>query len=169
MDHLDAAIGAFVLGLLDDSPWRSLYIDYEPPTVERLYTDLGDGHRLLLHRIFPCEREQALYHGHPWPSAVRVLPGTWYRTDIGTKDKILSQMEGSGLSYVMDDPDAWHRVAPEEKPAYSFMLVGPLYDAAHRPAQPKIDKPLIPLSDERAAALLRHFKKCADVWVGFQE
>ena len=62
--------------------WRSLDIDYEPPHVERLWRPWGpvvstgamtipSRFRLSLHRIHPCET--ALFHPHPWPSAVRII------------------------------------------------------------------------------------------------
>src|SRR5581483_10131554 len=60
--------------LFKGNHWHSLYVDYEPPTVERLWTDVGNC-RLYLHRIHPCEK--ALYHAHPWPSAIKVLSGVY--------------------------------------------------------------------------------------------
>ena len=57
--------------LQDESVWQSLYVDYHPPMVERLWTRWGE-YRVFLHRIHPCERGQALFHPHPWPSAMRV-------------------------------------------------------------------------------------------------
>lgn len=62
--------------LKDESIWRSLYVDYHPPTVERLWTPWRE-YRAFLHRIHPCDRQQALFHPHPWPSAMRVLEGAY--------------------------------------------------------------------------------------------
>jgi hypothetical protein len=62
--------------LRDESIWHSLYVDYHPPTVERLWAPWRD-YRAFLHRIHPCAREQALFHPHPWPSAMRVLEGEY--------------------------------------------------------------------------------------------
>ena len=62
--------------LQDESGWQSVLVDYHPPTVERLWTT-WQGFRVYLHRIHPCEREQALFHPHPWPSAMRVLEGDY--------------------------------------------------------------------------------------------
>ncbi len=62
--------------LQDESAWNSVLVDYHPPTVERLWT-AWQGYRVYLHRIHPCEHEQALFHPHPWPSAMRVLDGEY--------------------------------------------------------------------------------------------
>src|SRR5258708_7914389 len=58
--------------LQEESRWTSLFIDYHPPTVERLWCAWGD-YRLSLHRIHPCEAGAALFHTHLWPSAMRIL------------------------------------------------------------------------------------------------
>ena len=71
--------------------WRSLDIDYDPPHVERLWRPWGpvistgamsipSRFRINLHRIHPCET--ALWHPHPWPSAIRVVTGR-YEMGIG--------------------------------------------------------------------------------------
>jgi hypothetical protein len=62
--------------LLDESAWSGLLIDYHPPTVERLWMG-WQGHRVSLHRIHPCGPGQALFHPHPWPSAMRILSGEY--------------------------------------------------------------------------------------------
>jgi hypothetical protein len=38
--------------LQDENIWQSLYVDYHPPTVERLWTSWSDC-RVYLHRIHP--------------------------------------------------------------------------------------------------------------------
>lgn len=45
--------------------WNTLDIDYHPPRVERLWTCWENDYRVYLHRLHPCEPEQALYHPHP--------------------------------------------------------------------------------------------------------
>ena len=82
MLHLLHAIEADLPLLLTNTDgWASLDIDYHPPRVERVFRDL-DGARVSLHVIHPCEPEQALFHPHPWPSAMRVLSGT-YEMGVG--------------------------------------------------------------------------------------
>src|SRR5262249_46599352 len=62
--------------LLDEAAWAGLFIDYPPPTVERLWRPWRD-YRVSLHRIFPCATGEALFHPHPWPSAMRILAGEY--------------------------------------------------------------------------------------------
>ena len=71
-----------ILASSDD--WKSIYVDYEHPHVERVwreYTINDIQYRIYLHRIHPPEGK-ALYHPHPWPSAISVLDGS-YETGIG--------------------------------------------------------------------------------------
>jgi hypothetical protein len=53
--------------LKDDSDWKSVYVDYHPPIVERLWRNWREF-RIYLHRIHPCLPGQALFHAHPWPT-----------------------------------------------------------------------------------------------------
>src|SRR4051794_19093257 len=62
--------------LLDEESWKGLYIDYHPPTVERLWRPWGE-YRVSLHRISPCGPGEALFHPHPWPSVMRILAGEY--------------------------------------------------------------------------------------------
>src|SRR5262245_5320802 len=61
--------------LADPAGWETVDVDYEPPRVERLWRQLEPDVRAFLHRIHPCER--ALFHPHPWPSAVKIVSGTY--------------------------------------------------------------------------------------------
>src|SRR4051812_43004128 len=63
-----------------DEAWTSLDVNYEPPRVERLWRSFEDDFRIYLHRIHPCDT--ALFHPHPWPSAVRIISGK-YEMDVG--------------------------------------------------------------------------------------
>src|SRR5262245_32103375 len=67
--------------LADEGAWQSLYVDSHPPVVERLWRPWRAG-RAYLHRIHPCGPGEALFHPHPWPSAMRVLEGE-YEMAIG--------------------------------------------------------------------------------------
>ena len=67
--------------LLEKEIWNGLYIDYHPPIVERVWTQVGEN-RIYLHRIHPCSEGEALFHPHPWPSAMRILSGE-YEMGIG--------------------------------------------------------------------------------------
>lgn len=149
-------------GLLDSNGWNSLLIDYHPPKVERLWFPIGDG-RILLHCIHPCET--ALFHPHPWPSAMRVLSGT-YRMSIGSAAGIdeppvvcCSQVTATPETqcrYIMDHPDGWHSVTPVGGPVYTVMVTGAPWD---RPI-PEVTReagPMPELSPERKGELRRKF------------
>jgi hypothetical protein len=141
-----------------DRPWHSLHIDYHPPTVERLWQTWGD-YRVSLHCIHPCEPSVALFHPHPWPSAMRVLEGT-YEMAIGygtgdTAPPVAARLVATGdLRYEMTDPDAWHYVRPIGKPAMTIMVTGKPWP---RPS-PTSSEPLEPVPPARAAELLAWFR-----------
>ena len=116
--------------------WESLDIDYEPPRVERLWRQHGDF-RIYLHRIHPCA--QALYHPHPWPSAIRILSGE-YEMGLGFSEELLPQnlMAAdrevaratlvAGASYEMVHPFGWHAVKPLKRPSLSLMVTAKPWD-----------------------------------------
>ena len=145
--------------LQDESAWSSIYIDYHPPTVERLWRN-WNGYRIYLHRIHPCGAGEALFHPHPWPSAMRILEGE-YEMAVGygkgeTVPPVAALMIAAGdFRYEMTDPDAWHYVRPLERPSMSLMVTGKPWD---RPA-PRSSKPLAPLAAETCHELLRLFRE----------
>lgn len=145
-------------GLLkDESAWKSLFVDYHPPFVERLWRDWGE-YRLYLHRIHPCEHGQALFHPHPWPSAIRILNGV-YEMDIGfgTGNKAppvaATIVLATGSEYEMVHKDGWHSVRPIHTPSMSFMVTGKLWGRS----SPKSDKPLCPLTEIQKKELFEFF------------
>ena len=154
LDRLHAALRQLPALLDDRGGWQSLDIDYHPPRVERLFRPFADG-RLYLHRISPCEPEQALFHPHPWPCAIRVLEGR-YEMGFGAgpgleAPAIAGRLVAAGpLDYEMTDPDAWHYVRPLDGPALTIMVAGAPWDRA----APRADRPLRPLTDDRVDALL---------------
>jgi hypothetical protein len=145
--------------LQDEGAWKSLYVDYHPPIVERLWLP-WNGYRINLHRIHPCAREEALFHPHPWPSAMRVLSGE-YEMAVGygqgaTAPPVAALMIASGdFRYEMTDPNAWHYVRPLREPTMSLMVTGKPWD---RPS-PKSDKPLPSLSAAQRGAILQFFRE----------
>jgi hypothetical protein len=144
--------------LYDEIAWQSLLVDYHPPTVERLWTN-WQRYRVYLHRIHPCEREQALFHPHPWPSAMRVLDGE-YEMAVGfgagseTPPVAALMIARGDFRYEMTHPDSWHYVRPLERPTLSLMVTGKPWDRA----SPRSDKPLRRLEESQVAELLRRFR-----------
>jgi len=124
--------------LIEEGPdaWQSLNIDYEPPRVERLWRQVGDL-RVSLHRIHPCA--QALYHPHPWPSAIRIVSGL-YEMGIAESPKLLFQnlveadrevarmMLVAGTEYEMVHPTGWHYVKPHSMASLSIMVTAKPWD-----------------------------------------
>lgn len=149
--------------LADASRWRSVWVDYHEPFVERLWTAqeiAGVQCRVFLHRIHPAGPGGCLFHPHPWPSAMRVLEGS-YEMSMGfglgmQEPAVCSRLVLSeGSSYEMAHPDAWHAVSPIGAPSHSLMVTGPLWDRpAHKP-----ERPLGPLEPAKAEALMAFFKR----------
>jgi hypothetical protein len=145
--------------LRDDSLWKSVFIDYHPPTVERLWLPWRD-YRVCLHRIHPCAPGEALFHPHPWPSVMRILSGE-YEMAVGygqgeSPPPVAALMIAAGdFRYEMTDPDAWHYVRPLRLPTMSLMITGRPWA---RPA-PTASKQLRPLRPEQ----------CADIFAFFRE
>jgi hypothetical protein len=144
--------------LEDESDWQSLLVDYHPPTVERLWT-AWQGYRVYLHRIHPCEREQALFHPHPWPSVMRVLDGEYEMAvgfGAGTQTPpVAALMVARGdFRYEMTHPDSWHYVRPLGRPTLSLMVTGKPWDRQ----APRSTTPLRRLQPDQVAELLRSFR-----------
>ncbi len=100
--------------LVDTDSWNTLDINYHTPFVERLWRPYGPHHRVALHRIHPCAASYALFHRHPWPSAMRVLEGT-YEMAIGygwSPPPIAARIiADAGFAYEMTEPDAKNGLA----------------------------------------------------------
>jgi hypothetical protein len=151
--------------LLVDDGWQSLKVDYHPPFVDRLWRDWR-GCRLTLHRIHPCAPGDALFHPHPWPSAMRIHQGT-YEMGVGwgrgqetppLAARIVASVTANGsMEYEMTDPDAWHYVRPIGGPAMTVMLSGPPWPRWS--PRPESNRPLGPLAPEERAELLEYFRQ----------
>lgn len=146
-DVLAEAMARMPEWLRDEEGWNSLKVDYNHPHVDRLWRQFGEN-RVLLHRIYPCETEQALLHPHPWPSAVNVYPGSsQYETGIGYGDPtgeappLAAKFILSAGSYELTDQNAWHYVRPIDRPIFTMMVIG---------------KPFGLPKDERFGALKEH-------------
>lgn len=142
--------------------FKSLFVDYEPPFVERLWYQLEDDYRVFLHLVHGCDPIDTLWHPHPWPSIVRVLDtGSCYEHGVGydtTKSgmappAVVQRIKGE-LTYVMEDPHAWHYVAPESY-SLSLMIVGkPFPKEELSPGYRVPTKKLEPLPENRVRELI---------------
>lgn len=158
----DAELDLPKLLLEGPETWQTLDIDYEPPHVERLWRPWGEF-RISLHRIWPC-RDPALFHPHPWPSAMRVVRGA-YTMGIGYSEPGYRPCEVARVVleapsvYEMVSQQGWHFVRPMgANPSLSVMVTA-------RPWETQIfdhDKfgkaaNLKPLSDEKRIEVHRDF------------
>jgi hypothetical protein len=158
LEVLEAAERDLPRLLAEEGSWTGLLIDYHPPTVERLWRPWGE-YRISLHRIHPCAPGAALFHPHPWTSAMRILSGR-YEMAVGygpgdSPPPVAALMVAAGdFLYEMTHPDAWHYVRPLGGPAMTLMVTGKPWS---RPA-PRSDRPLAALGDEQRAAILSFFR-----------
>jgi len=102
--------------------FESVFVDYEPPFVERLWYQFDEEYRIFLHRVHPSASGEALYHPHPWPSLVRVLTtgSGGYEHGIGYDGlrtgapppvaAVQKNRDDGGFIYEMTDPHSWHYV-----------------------------------------------------------
>ena len=127
--------------LLRTQEIHSMYIDYHPPVVSRIWFQHGE-YRVYLHKIEPCgDSADALYHPHPWQSAIRIIRGS-YEMGVGhsATDEIpvtdCRLILPAGTQYEMIEEDAWHYVNPLNEPVYSLMVTGKL-SSRKMPVEPK--------------------------------
>ncbi len=141
--------------------WESLDVDYHPPRVHRLYTDFMN-YRINLHKIYPCDKKDALLHAHPWPSVMEVLPGAKYEMGVGFSDgnnpedvkMVLKMVSNKGFQYEMLNKNGWHYVRPIDGCTYTLMITGKPWDRK----SPKSSKKLKPLHIDYENELLNYFK-----------
>lgn len=138
--------------------WKSKLIDYEPPIVERVYTQLGD-YRLSLHFIYPCQ--EALVHPHVWPSAMHVVHGTYemglYYPDEKEDLQCVSSLITNGdFYYEMLSRKAQHYVRPVGEICKTIMLTGlPIW----KENDMIVNKQLEDLSETKKNEILNYFKQ----------
>jgi hypothetical protein len=115
LNTLEAIERDFPLLLGEPDEWSSKLIDYHPPKVERLWRQVGEN-RIALHRIWPCAAEDALWHPHNWPAAMRILDGTYEMgVSFGQEEPAglgAKMLLNAGSAYEMTHPHGWHYVRP---------------------------------------------------------
>lgn len=142
---------------LQREAWKDVYVDYHAPFVERLWRP-WKHYRIYLHRILPCASNEALFHPHPWPSAMKVVSGSYemaigYGSGMRAPPHAAKVILPKGSIYEMTEPDAWHYVRPIGGPSLSIMVTGEPWNRETH----KSPTPLSPLSFERREALFRDF------------
>lgn len=151
-------------GLLDDiSQWKTLNIDYHPPHVHRIYTQLNSM-RVSLHKIFPCNPKEALLHPHPWAASFKIYKGSYF-SQIGISEtadppeKMTDLYLTPGSMATMKNPHEWHMVAPLKNVAYTMMINGPAYSEEEmNPGVESSPKQLFELELSVAQDMLKEFK-----------
>ncbi len=148
-----------ILDLLNQPEiWKTKLIDYEPPIVERVYTQLGD-YRLSLHFIHPCE--EALVHPHVWESGMHILEGTYemglfYPDEEGWLQCVSKIITERDFYYEMLNRKAQHYVRPIGSICKSVMLTGkPIW----KENDMVVNKPLEDLTEERKQEILTYYKE----------
>lgn len=159
IDKLKQIEEKMILDLLQKPEiWKTLMVDYHPPTVERCWTQVGNF-RILLHFIHKCETKDALFHPHPWPSAMHVLNGA-YEMGLGFGSGLVEPekmctilLENGGAYYDMTHIDGWHYVRPVENVCATVMLIGKPWGRE----EIKSDEPLKPMTQARKMMMLEWF------------
>lgn len=147
--------------------WKTLDVDYFPPRVERLYTNIGD-YRIYLHYIHETD-ERCLFHKHRWPAAFKQMSGayemgiTYSESEISTEEAdklpvIAKFLITDGSYYEMTQTDCLHYVRPIGVASSSIMITKDLYPEADTRKE-VLDKKLSPLTIERKNQLLTFFER----------
>lgn len=156
LQRLDEVDFGFLLGS-DGTPWQTLHVTYAEPHVERLWIPYRDG-RLFLHRIHPCVESNPLWHPHPWPSASRVVRGSYiHRIGDANGPKQVTRLS-AGSSWDISDPGIWHSVDPLE-PVLTVMVTGRLFDEPETFERPTVRQSALTPSQRRQ--LLSDFREVA--------
>lgn len=129
-----------LLNLLGQDGWQTLDVTYHPPHVERVWRTWNE-YRVYFHRIHPCKKGQALFHPHPWASAIYIAEGK-YEMGLGTSQdatKLISKMIlPAGTYYEMTESSGWHYVRPLTL-VHSLMITRP-WSKDIKIAQPNKEK-----------------------------
>lgn len=157
-----------IYNLLDDSSvWKTLDVDYFPPRVERVYTEM-DGYRIFLHVIHKTS-SNCLYHKHRWAAAFKQIFGA-YEMGLAYSELEISSDEAhklpdlckfiinKGSYYEMTQTDALHYVKPLTDFSCSLMITKDLYpEAVFR--KESLGIKLKELSENRKNEILSIFKE----------
>lgn len=106
-----------VANLQNPKAWFSLAVRHELPHLDRLWLRSNDS-KLCLHRLYPLPvGSKPYFHKHPWACETRLLRGSyWMNVGYGReRPPVAVRLRLTpGSVFVMDNPDSWHTVEPEE-------------------------------------------------------
>lgn len=132
LEEIEKQMSRILIGIIDETiPIKTLYIDYHKPFVKRIWFSVAD-YRVYLHLIEAMDRNvptQALFHPHPWPSAMRIIKGE-YLMGVGNSktddapEPDCTLIIPAGTCYEMTNHDGWHYVYPTVD-TYTIMVTGP--------------------------------------------
>lgn len=146
--------------------WNTLDVDYYPPRVERLWTELN-GYRIFLHTIHPTDKP-CLFHKHKWPAAFKQVKGS-YEMGITYSEKEINSDEAyslptiarfiisEGSYYEMTQTDALHFVNPQGQISCSVMITKDLYPESDFRKE-SLDRKLEELTEDRKLQILNIYK-----------
>lgn len=147
---------------------NTLYVDYHKPFVSRIWFQLDEINRVFLHGIQPCNSDiEALWHFHPWESAIEIISGK-YEMGIGHSEKNIIPSADCKIilavdcPYEMINPNGWHYVAPTEKPSYSLMVTGKLFPRREMHIKP--EKEFRKLTKTEILDILMNFSAAHDLY-----
>ncbi len=140
-----------------ESEWNTIDVNYHAPFVKRVW-GYYNSCRVSLHKIYPCEEGEALFHPHPWPSAMRILSGKYeMAVGFGAGDEpppvATKLILPAGTTYEMTHPDGWHYVRPLDEPAFSLLVTANPW----KRSSPK-GKDLQPLPENEKEEIMEFFK-----------
>ncbi len=131
LEEIELALPAL---LADPEGWTGLDILYAFPHAQRIWRQVGEA-RVHLQRIFPCERDKALWCKHPWPLAVHLVQGgcemgvgSGYGEDMDPVPGFATtQLLHQGSRYEMLASDTWRYIRPFQT-SLSIMVTGKPWD-----------------------------------------
>jgi len=149
--------------MLKTSQWKSTFVTYEYPHVERLWLQYGEC-RVSCHRILKIpEGEGAFFHQHPWAAIFKVFSGDYTmlvgenrdpRLKGGPSGMMLKLSPGS--EYTMLFPSDGHMICPRTEDILSVMVTGkPFVTPIPKKYRPPTAQP--ELSREQAEKLRNDF------------
>jgi hypothetical protein len=174
--------------LTDPNRWKSLMINYKPPHLMRIYTNIGNV-RINLHYFIPTseasevdsskdgncnakpedynESSDNYFHPHGWASCMKIMKGHYeqwmgFANQRGLDNpplKSLHLRHSQGDTYAMNHPWLWHQVIPPENEPVMTMMV------THIPKNwdqdsPKSEISLRELSEQERNFMFQEFLKC---------